>query len=173
MLILKHIQQLVEACHPDSRAEYEELFSSISPVKFGNVNNWSAAGIYTLAQYQVPQENFLVVLRVECYTVNLTAAAADYGVFEPPPPGTAYWVYYPPDGSGSNAQSVTSPLMNSQLALDADELLIFQGGQNAALLGNLLVSPDSGTRKVRTLVYSYLIGEKVKDGLGESRVLIT
>lgn len=173
MIVLKHIQQLVQACDPQSREEYRELFSSINPVKFGNEVTWSAANTFTLASYQVPQDYFLAVLRTECYTVNFTSGAADYGQFEPPPSGTAWWVYFPPDGSGLNAVAVTSPAMPTQLALDADELRLFQGGQNAALLGTFLAPSDSATRKVRTLVYAYLIPEKIKDALGESRALIT
>lgn len=173
MLILEHKKQLVAACDPQSPEQFREYWSQIRPVKFGNAVSWSGANTYTLAQYQVPQESSLIVLRTECYTVNLTSGAADYGMFEPPPPGEAWWVYFPPDGSGLNPVNVTSQLMNTHLALDADELLIFSGGNNAALLGAFDAPSDGATRIVRALVYSYLVGPAVADLIGASKVLIT
>lgn len=173
MLIAQHIKQIVELCNPTSPEEFRELASQIRPVKFGNNVAWSSANQYTLAQYQVPQESTLLILRTECYTVNLTAAASDYGIFEPPPPGEAWWVYYPPDGSGLNGVDVTSRLMKTHLALDADEFLLFQGNYNAALIGDFDATSDSATRQVRTLCYGYLIGPQITERLGSSRVLIT
>lgn len=173
MLILEHKRQLVAACDPQSPEQFREYWSQIRPVKFGNSVSWSAAQIYTLAEFQVPQEASLIVLRTESYTVNLTSGASDYGIFEPPPPGEAWWVYYPPNGSGLNPVNVTSQIMNTHLAMDADELLIFTGGNNAALLGSFDAPSDGATRIVRTLCYAYLVGPAVADLIGSSKVLIT
>lgn len=173
MLVLEHIRQLVKACNPADRDEYAQLWGNIKPVKFGNVINWNAANQYTLASYQVPRDTFNVVLRVECYTVNLNSGAADYGAFEPPPPGTAYWSYVPAGGTGLVSYNETSTLMNSHLLCDADEFLLFQGGYDIALIGDFLVSPDATIRKVRTLVYSYNCGAEVVDRIGAGKILIT
>lgn len=173
MLIAAHIEQIVKLCNPQSPEEFRELASQIKPVKFGNAVNWSAANTYTLAQYQVPQETTMLILRTESYTVNLTSGASDYGIFEPPPPGEAYWVYYPPDGSGLNPVDVTSRILPTHLALDADEFLLFQGNYNAALLGEFDAASDGATRAVRTLVYGYLIGPQITDRIGANRALLT
>lgn len=173
MLVLEHMRQLVEACNPADRTEYDLLWSNVKPVKFGNVINWQAANQYTLASYQVPRDTFNVVLRVECYTVNLNSGAADYGMNEPPPPGKAYWQYVPAGGTGLVSYNETSTLMNSHLLLDADELLFFQGGYDCSLIGDFLVSPDGASRNVRTLVYSYNCGAQVIDRIGAGRILIT
>ena len=173
MLVLEHMRQLVKACNPADRAEADLLWANIKPVKFGNVINWQAANQYTLASYQVPRDCFNGVLRVECYTVNLTSGAADYGAFEPPPPGTAYWTYVPAGGTGSISYNTTPTILQSHLFLDADEFLIFQGGYDAALIGNFSASSDSATRKVRTLVYAYNCGAQIVDRIGGGKILAT
>lgn len=170
MLVLEHLKQIVAACDPQTAKEYRELWASIKPVKFGNTVSWSAAAQYALAQYQVPRDVHNLVLRVECYTINFTSGAADYGLYEPPPPGDAFWQYIP-YGTGTT-YNLTDPDAPAQLALDADEFLIFRGGYNATLIGDFSVAPDGATRLVRTLVYSYNCGSAVIDRIGSNQALI-
>jgi hypothetical protein len=171
MLVLEHMKQLVKACNPQSPEEWNELWANINPVKFGNVVNWQAATTYNLADYQVPLNCYLVVLRVETYTVNTTNAATDYGMIEPPPSGTAYWQQVP-YGSGAPSYPLTDEDAQSQLALDADEFLIFQGGINLNLIGDFDASPDGDTREVRTLVYAYDCGPQVVERIGAGQAII-
>jgi len=171
MLVLEHMKQLVKACNPQSKAEWNELWSQINPVKFGNTVNWAAAANYTLADYQVPRESALIVLRVQCYTVDYTSGATDFGMYQPPPGNYAFW-QYTPYGSGSVSDPLTDDLARSHLALDADEFLIFQGGYNAALIGTFVVSPDGLTRQVRTLVYGYTCGPQVVEMVGAGQAII-
>jgi hypothetical protein len=170
VLIQEHMRQIVKACRPATREEWIELWSDIQPVKFGATVNWLAAAQYTLALYQVPRERFNIVLRVECYTVNLTSGAADYGSYEPPPPGTAFWEYVP-YGTGTVyvRTDENSPV---QLLLDCDEYIIAQGGYNTALIGDFAVSPDGATRAVRTLCYSYNVGPRIVDLIGAGEMLV-
>lgn len=124
-----------------------------------------------LGRYQVPDEAaYNIVMRVETYTVNLTAGAADYGMFEPPPPGFAFW-QYTPYGAGSTFVQ-TSPTAPVQRLCDADEFLIFKGGYNLELRGDFTASPDAATRNVRTVVYSYNVGAFVADRIGVGEVEI-
>lgn len=171
MLVLEHMKQLVKACNPQSREEWQQLWSQINPVKFGNTVNWMAAGTYNLALYQIPRESYLVVLRVETYTVNNTSGAADFGIFEPPPSNYAFWQYLP-YGSGTVSYPLTDQNARSHLALDADDFLIFQGGFNVALQGTFVVSPDGQTRQVRTLVYGYSCGPQVIELIGAGQAII-
>jgi hypothetical protein len=171
MLVLEHMRQLVESCYPADRTERIALWSDVKPVKYGTTVQWLASGEYTLAIYQVPDEAaYHVVLRVECYTVDLTSGSTDYGLFEPPPPGQAFWRYVP-FGSGAtyNETDTNAPV---QRLLDADEMLFFKGGYNLSLIGNFAVSPDGNTREVRTLVYGYNVGAAIADLLGRGEVEI-
>lgn len=171
MLILKHKNQLVEACYPKDDEERKKLWADIKPVKFGQTVLWLAATQYALARYQVPDEAaYNIVCRVETYVVNLTAGAVDYGMIEPPPPGFAFWQYVP-YGTGAT-YTLTSPGAPVQRLLDADEFLIFKGGYNLTLIGDFTASPDGITRNVRTLVYSYNVGTMVADRLGVGEVEI-
>lgn len=171
MLILEHMKQLVKACNPADGAEWQEYWSQINPVKFGNQVNWLLGTTYTLADYQIPRESYLVVLRVECYTTNYTSGAADFGMYEPPPGPNAYW-RYTPYGSGTPSYPQTDSTARSQLALDADEFLIFKGGLNISLIGNFTASPDGLTRVVRTLVYGYTCGPQVIEQVGAGQAII-
>jgi len=171
MLVLEHLKQLIEACNPANRAEWERLWADIKPVKFGNTIDWTTAQEYVLASYQVPDEAaYNVVLRVECYTVATAIAATDYGMFEPPPPGTAFWRYVPfGTGATYNLTDTNAPV---QRLLDADELLLFKGGYNANLIGNFAANPSADTREVRTLVYGYNVGALIADKIGRAEAEI-
>lgn len=150
--------------------EWNRLWSQIKPVKFGNTVQWAAATTYTLADYQIAREAFYnIVLRVECYTVNYTNAAADYGMFEPPPPGKAFWRYVP-YGTGVN-YDLTDTTAQSHLLLDADEFKIFKSGYTLALIGNFNAPTDGATRSVRTLVYSYDCGPQIVERIGGNQVI--
>jgi hypothetical protein len=171
MLVQEHMRQLVAACYPASLEESRDLWSNIKPVKYGLTVEWDDADEYTLANYQIPDDaSYHLVLRVECYTVNLTSGATDYGLFEPPPPGTAFWRYLP-FGTGAT-YDLTDVNAQPQIILDCDEFLVFKGGYNLALIGNLDVAPDGETRNVRTLIYGYDCGPVIANRLGCAEMVI-
>lgn len=186
MLIQEHLKQLVwmaapwlqfhhhesgvtEKDCPDCRL-HQELLADIKPIKFGNTVDWSAAAEYSLATYQVPRETFNIVLRVECYTVDWVSGQADFGISEPPPPGTAWW-QYAAYGTGQT-EILTDQNAQVQLLLDCDEFLVFRAGQNVELIGNFDITPDGITREVRTLVYSYNVGSTIADRIGILQALV-
>lgn len=170
MLVLEHMRQLVKACRPTDREEALELWADIKPIKFGNNLPWSAAGEYNLALYQIPPNVYNIPLRVEFYTTNTTAGAADYGQYQPPPTGTAWWRYLSlAPGFTYDLTDMNAPV---QLALDADEFLIFQGGYNVSLIGDLAASPDADDRELRCLIYSYNCGPAVVDRIGRGEAII-
>ncbi len=172
MLIQEHIKQLIQLANPKDDKEYDFFYSQITPVKFGSTVSWLAADQYGLARYQVPREaSFCVVLRVECYTVNFTNGAPDYGAFEPPPPGQAFWEYTTPGGA-QVIEVITDQNAPVQRLLDADEYLFLQSGYEAVLIGDFAASPDGLTRAVRTLVYAYNIGPDLGGRLGRSEMVI-
>jgi hypothetical protein len=111
-----------------------------------------------------------VVCRVETYTVNWTSGAADFGAFEPPPPGFAHWQYQLP--TGATLQDITWTTAPDQRLLDADEYMFFKGGYDLVLIGSFAASPDGATRDVRTLVYAYNIGPELAMRLGRDEVTI-
>ena len=171
MLVLQHKKLLVEACYPKDEQEARELWADIKPIKYGGVVLWLAATNYTLARYQIPDEAaYHIVLRTECYTVNYTAAAADFGMFEPPPPGFVFWEYIP-YGAGATYR-LTAQDAPPQRIVDADEFLFFKGGYNVTIHADFQASPDGATRNVRTLVYGYNCGAMVADRLGMSEMEI-
>src|SRR5215510_3273831 len=171
MLIQEHIRQIIKLANPDDKEQYRRFYAEISPVKYGSVVLWHDATTYNLAKYQIPREASLhMVARVETYTVNWTAGAADFGAFEPPPPGFAFWQYQLPTGAVlQNLTWVFSPI---QRLLDADEYMFFKGGYDLVLVGSFVVSPDGATRDVRTLVYGYNIGPELAMRLGRDEVTI-
>lgn len=147
--------------------EYFRLLSQIQPVKFGNTVLWTAATTYTLAQFQTPREAvYCVVMRVESYTVNLTSGATDYGVYQPPPPGKAYW--QTTAAGSSTAYLASDDTMQSHVMLDVDEFRIFGPGEFITLTGEFLVSPDGLTRNVRATVYAYLVAAELIERIGQN-----
>ena len=186
MLVLEHIKQLVVAAaphlashHHDDKKQHRDcldcalwhsLWNQIKPIKYGNTVQWEAATTYTLADYQIPRDAaYHIVLRVECYTVDLTSGAADYGLSEPPPPGKAFWEYIP-YGTGTT-YVLTDVNAQSPLLLDVDDFKIFKQGYTVALIGNFLVSPDALTRAVRTTVYGYDVGPQIVERIGGNTVI--
>lgn len=157
MLVLQHKQLLAELAGVSH--------TQIMPVTFGFKINWSSATTYVLASYQVPDNMYLVVLRVECYVVSLTSGAADYGYFQPPPPGKAYWITAS-DAGTSQQEVFTNTDAPSHLLLDCDQFFIFPDKRNANLLGNFDATPDGVNRSIRTKVYGYLVDSVVADKLG-------
>jgi len=186
MLIQEHLKQLVWMAAPELQFHHhakgetykdcadcilhQELLADIKPIKFGNNIDWTAAAEYALADYQIPRDTVNIVMRVECYTVNWTNAANDFGMSEPPPPGTAWW-QYAAYGTGGTV-ILTDQNAQVQLLLDSDEFLIFRAGYNAQLIGNFAVSPDGQTRQVRTLVYSYNCGSSIADRIGILQAMV-
>lgn len=149
---------------------HQTLLADIKPIKFGNVVNWNAATTYTLADYEIPRDSFNIVMRVECYTLDLTPGEPDFGLSEPPPPGFAYWQY---SGYGTGGvEIITDQQARSHLILDADAQMVFRAGMNVQLIGNFSVSPDAVARTVRTLVYSYNCGSAIADRVGILQELI-
>lgn len=172
MLILEHIKQLVEACQPVDNDERLRLWADIKPIKFGNTVLWTEETEYSLAKYQVPHDAaFLIVLRTECYMTNPTPGAADYGLYEPPPSGTAFWRYLA--FNNVTTYNVTDENEPVQRLLDCDEFLFFKGGYFAELIGDLDAPPDSDDREVRTLVYGYNCGAMVAAKIGRAEVEIS
>lgn len=186
MLILEHMKQLVYAAAPHLAAhhhadkkqhrdcpdcqEFHSLWNQIKPIKYGNTVQWEAATTYTLADYQIPREaSYHIILRVECYTVNLTSGAGDYGMSEPPPPGKAYYEYIP-YGTGIT-YVLTDINSQSHLLLDVDEFKIFKQGYTVALIGDFLVASDAATRAVRTVVYGYDVGPQIVERIGGNTVI--
>lgn len=184
MLVLEHIYQLVTAAAPHLRGygrngppigspdrdEWQSLWNQVKPVKFGNTVLWQAATEYTLADYQIPRDGvYSIVLRVECYTVNWTNGAADFGMSEPPPPGKAFW-RYTPYGTGVS-YDLTDVNAQSHLLLDVDEFKIFKGGYNISLIGDFNASADLATRNVRTVVYAYNVGAQIVERIGGNEVI--
>lgn len=178
MLVQKHIEQLIRLSAPhlytnaptieaadQMSKEHARLLSQIVPVKFGNTARWAAATTYDLASIQIPRNaEWLCLMRVECYTVNLTAGASDYGVYQPVPPGKAYW-QETPAGTGT-VRILTDENMQSHVMCDVDEMRFFSAGRTISLIGNFNVSPDGSTRDVRTTCYAYNIGSEIIERLG-------
>jgi hypothetical protein len=178
MLIQSHIESLIKLARPhlfqsarsdehqtQNESDYAQLLSQIKPVKFGNTVFWLAAGTYDLAQFQIPRNaDYCAVLRVECYTVDLASGASDFGVYEPVPPGKAYW-QITPAGTGT-PRIVTDSGQQSHVMCDVDEFRFFPAGETITLTGNFSVSPDGNIRNVRTLVYAYLLGPEIMRYIG-------
>jgi hypothetical protein len=167
MLQLEHKKRIVDACYPESLQEAIKLWNDIKPVKFGNSITW-AEGTDELANYQIPEEaSYMLILRVECYTTTVVAAAPGFGMFSPPPLGTvAYWQY--------TDISLTDPTyrLTSQLPIhllaDVDEFLIAKGGHEVSLVATLPAPPDGNPRSIETTVYAYLLSGDIADKLGSS-----
>ena len=153
----------------EDRALYAKLWADIRPVKYGNTATWNSANTYNLALYQVPRHLSNIVLRVDCYVVNWTAAAVDLGQIEPPPEGFAYWQYQSTDGT--NVQGITDIFMQTQVMLNAEEYLVFSGGNDVALVGNFEAPPDADLRKIHTVVYSYNCGSAIIDRIGSNQAV--
>lgn len=172
MLVQEHIRQLIKLAKPEDRAQYLRYYSEITPVKYGQTLAWHDAGDYGLARYQIPAEaSFHVVLRVECYTTNLTAGDPDLLQYLVPPPGFAFWELRTPN-TGTVVDVLTDRFAPVQRLLDADEYMFVEGGYDLFLIGTLSASPDGETRSVRTLVYAYNIGPELGSILGRSEMVI-
>lgn len=170
MLILGHMRQLVQACHPASHEEAVELWHRITPVKFGLRLLWvnGAGNFQTLASYRVPEDTgFLVILKTECYTFTDTAAAPGFRAFEPPPTGTARWVVDPGIGQ---PQPITETVP-IHLLVDCSELLIVKAGLSANLQILIGAPPDANNRFIRSTVYAYQVDADIADRIGTAEVL--
>jgi len=162
MLILEHLKIL---------SQLTELpISGIKPVRFGFKLNWSASATVTLASCLIPDSTALVVLRTECYVVNLTSGAADYGYYQPPPPGTAWWLTA--NDVNTSGQNFTDPNAPTHLVCDTDELIFFPSGRYVNLVATLEVSPDGATRAIRTTCYGYYVPAGVVDRLANQEDFI-
>lgn len=175
--ILEDLNQLVAACYPKSQEEALDLWHNIKPVRFGDRVEWTDALEYTLAFYDIPDDNpYLVVLRVNHYIGTTVPAAAGFGLKGPPvfeiDLFSTRWVSAPTLPAAITADfNVTGGNSAFQL-LDTDEMLFFKGGSEIALLCNLPANPTADERFLFTLVYGYLLGPTVADKLGSGETLI-
>ena len=158
----KDILQIVSLCYPKDYEESLALAHDIHPVKFGNSQLWqSIGGGLPLAQYQIPSESpYLLVTRVECYVTTFDETAVGFGLFSPPPQGTAFWKYSDIT-AGIGDYSVT-PSLPMHLLCDSEEMILAAGDHLLELLA-VTTPPDAVTRFIRTLVYGYMIGAMVAD----------
>jgi len=164
MLQLEHKRRIVQACYPKDDQEALELWHDIKPVKFGFPVTW-AAGAVTLATYQIPMNSRLLILRVECYTTTLVAAAPGFGQLSPPPVGaTAFWQYI----DVVTDETRVTPTVPIHLLCDVDEFVLGKGDHRIALQSTLPAPPDANARSVVTLVYGYLVGALVAGKIGDS-----
>jgi hypothetical protein len=171
--ILDHREKLVRACQPADRDEEIRLWHDIKGVKFGNVVQMESPADpnYELASYQIPEDSsYLVIVRVECYTVTFVAAAPDFNQFGPPPaPAIAFWQYTDiPVASG--AEYRLSPRLPIHILCDSEEMLFASGGNRVSLIAELPANPDANARFVRTLVYGFLISSLVADKIGAAEL---
>src|SRR5215475_5336588 len=167
MLQLEHMERIAQACAPDTVAEFARFWHDCKPVKFGNAVPWTTGAPVTLADYHIPGDAaYLLVLRVESYTTTFVATAPGFGLFSPPPPGTAHWMFT--DSLVITDDYRITPDEPTHIFLDTDEFLFVKGGQKVSLLASLDPPPDANPRIVRTLVYAYLVGALIADRLGPS-----
>jgi hypothetical protein len=161
------MEKIVNACYPETLELAVRYWHDIQPVKFGNAITWMPSPTpVTLASYQIPIDApYMLILRVECYTTTFTPGAAGFGVFSPPPPAQAKWVYTNIVSFTGNSYPV-SPALPGHILLDVDEFLFAKGGETIALIASPGAAPDTATRYIRTLVYGYLLGALVANRLG-------
>lgn len=170
MLITKHIKQLVDACHPKTPEEAEDLQHEIKPVKFGDRHIWiNSASAQVLATYQIPEDaGYLIILRTECYVYTPTSTVAGFRNFSPPPEGQLQWII----NAGGGNEELTA-LVPAHILADVDELLIIKAGNSITLQGVLGAPPTADTWLVRTLVYAYHVGPTVADQIGAAEVVVS
>lgn len=139
-------------------------FSEIKPVTFGYLIGWSSVTTYTLASCFVPDNSALIVLRTQSFLFNALDSANDFQFYRTVPTGKAWW-YLGRDTSNS-LQEWTNMNAPAQLTLDSDALLLFPANKYA----NLAFLPDAaaptGTWKIRTTVYGYLVPARVAEQFG-------
>lgn len=160
MLQLQHLKLLQELT---GVKPYE-----IRPVKFGRNAAYVGAGTLTLATQFVPDNQALVVLRIQSYLVNSDETASDYAFYRAVPPGVAYWVLQNVNDTLTinNLVNWTNPLAPSALLLDTDDLTIFPATYYAALTYDPDAAPPAtGTWEIQTTCYGYLIPPKAVSAL--------
>lgn len=164
MLQLQHIKKIVDACYPETLEEARQLWHDVKPVKFGNSVLWEDSTTLSLATYQIPEDAaYLLILRTECYVTTFDEAAAGFGLFSPPPSGSASWQYT--DLAVGNIQYRITPSLPMHILCDAEEMLFAKGDHLLELIINT-TAPDATERFIRTLVYGYLVGSKIAGRLG-------
>lgn len=156
MLQLKHIRYLAEMTG--------EPFSEIKPVTFGYLINWTAVTTYTLASSFIPANSAMLVLRTQCFLFNADNTANDFQFYRTVPTGKAWW--YLGRDTSTSIQEWTNSNAPAQLVLDSDALILFPQNKYA----NLAFLPDdiapSGSWKLRTTIYGYLVPPHVADMFG-------
>ena len=141
-----------------------EPINELKAISFGYSIHWSSVTTYTLASQLVPYNKSLIVLRAQCYLVNLLTSAADYQFYRAIPEGTAWW--YLGSDTGTSLQEWTNSNAPSQLAMDTDSLILFPGGKYANLAFLPSTIAPTGTWQIRTTVFGFLVSPRVADLFG-------
>lgn len=179
MLILEHMKQLVDACHPASREEALKLWHDIKPVRRAEAHTWTVAGEYSIFSFGVPDDSaYLVIMRVEGYIHTNVPTAAGFGLKTPLPAtasvttGNARWVASPVFPAPPNEANITGFDQN-HVFIDVDEFLFIKAGTRIQLIADLPANPTADARFIRTIVYAYLLGPAIADkiGAGEAQIL--
>lgn len=157
-LQLNHMRLLAEM----ARVPYSEIV----PHMFGIDYDLTAEyGSFIAASTFVPANSGLVVLRVQCYSVNIDENTTDYLFYRSYPPEDSRWIV------GLSDNDMFSPTW-ANAYLDTDVFLIFPTQKYANLLFTPTgLVPATGTWIVRTIAYGYIVPVRVVDALQDSQAL--
>lgn len=159
MLQLKELKLIKDL----SGAEPWEL----KAVKFGINFAFTDSSLGVIATQFVPEQESLLVTRVQSYLVNIDPTANDYLIYRSVPDGVAYWILARSITDTTGVYNVTPPLAQQSLALDCDEFLLFPPSMYANLIFNPAGSPPAtGTWQLRTTVFAYFVPPSVSDMFG-------
>ena len=141
-------------------------YSEIVPHMFGSDYDLTADfGGFLAASTNVPDNSGLLVLRVQCYAVNIDSTATDYLFYRSYPEEDSRWIL-------GKSETDTGGLTWAKAYLDTDVFLIFPSQKYANLLFNPTAPiPVTGQWIVRTIVYGYIVPVRVVDALQDSQAL--
>lgn len=141
-------------------------YSEIVPHMFGTDYDLTADyGTFIAATTNVPDNSGLVVLRVQCYAVNIDETTTDYLFYRSFPEEDSRWIL------GKSDTDVSGQTW-AKAYLDTDVFLIFPSQKYATLLFNPTTPiPATGTWIVRTIAYGYIVPVRVVDALQDSQAL--
>jgi hypothetical protein len=141
-------------------------YSEIVPHMFGSDYDLTADfGGFLAASTNVPDNSGLLVLRVQCYAVNIDSTATDYLFYRSYPEEDSRWIL-------GKSETDTGGLTWAKAYLDTDVFLIFPSQKYANLLFNPVAPiPVTGQWIVRTIAYGYIVPVRVVDALQDSQAL--
>jgi hypothetical protein len=141
-------------------------YSEIVPHMFGSDYDLTADfGGFLAASTNVPDNSGLLVLRVQCYAVNIDSTATDYLFYRSYPEEDSRWIL-------GKSETDTGGLTWAKAYLDTDVFLIFPSQKYANLLFNPTAPiPVTGQWIVRTIAYGYIVPVRVVDALQDSQAL--